>query len=256
MVTHDLEDNNRHPLTRRTLASMRRTVDFTKHTLMVSDNGSCAATHALYDEYSDIISHVSYNGSNIGTANALNKLWRYYQPMYKAVCKIDNDVEWHESGWADRMVEVFERDPSIGICGLKRKDLEERPDHTNQWYRSKLRFLPHEKGQRWIVVESCNHIMGTVQAYRGSLIGDNGRFGYLWQMGCYGLDDSYAAVRMNVLGYESVFLHGFEIDHIDPGNTAYTQWKMDVVRDPVADFERIKQEYIKGKRPVFYDGGF
>jgi len=232
---------------------MSETVDFGKHVLMISDNGSCEATQETYRDYAHIISHIEFNGENIGTANALNKLWRYFQPYQTALCKIDNDVNWFQSGWVDQMEEVFERDPNIGICGLKRKDLAERPDHPERWARSKLRMLPHENGQRWLVVEEVNHVMGTCQAYSAALFE---RIGYLWQPGLYGLDDSLASFRAHLAGYKTVFLHGIEIDHIDPGGTPYTDWKQRYAGECWEEFERAKAEYKTGERDIYYDGGF
>lgn len=260
MATHDTPENNRTWMTRRTLESMRETVDFSKHTLMVSDNGSVQETHRLYQEFADIITYVEYNGENIGTANALNKLWRFFARVQTrhcyngVVCKIDNDVVWHTHNWAEQMEEVFKRDPNIGIVGLKRKDLWERPDHPDPHYRSTLRMLSHKAGQRWLVVEECNHIMGTCQAYSSALFD---RIGYLYQMdGLYGFDDSLASVRAHVAGYKTVFLLGIEIDHIDPGGTAYNDWKHKYTGERLEQFRKVEQEYLSGKRDIYYHGGF
>jgi len=150
------------------------------------------------------------------------------------------------------MTEVFERDPTIGICGLKRKDLEEHPAHHSPWYRSTLRMLPHKTGQRWLVVEECNHIMGTCQAYSRALFE---RIGYLYQPSLYGLDDSLASYRAHLAGYKTVFLHGVEIDHIDPGGTEFTEWKKRHAGEWFPTYERIKAEYNEGTRDLYYDGG-
>lgn len=259
MVTFDTPDNGRSPMTRATLQTLRETVDFTKHTLMVSDNGSCQETHSLYKEYVDIISHVEYNGENIGTANALNRLWRFKQPRHKCVVKIDNDVEIHMAGWVDLMERVFERMPKVGICGLKRKDLEEWPDNPSPWWKSKLLAVPHKRGEPWLILEEVNHVMGTCQAYRGSLVGEEGRFGFLFQPGPYGLDDAFAAVRMKKLGYTNVFLHtAVPIDHIDPGGTEFTQWKQDEAGKWINTgiYQQYVEQFKSGERPVYYDGGF
>ena len=260
MAVFDTEENNRTWMTEKTLLSMRRTVDFTRHHLVVSDNGSCPATHKLYADFGDVISYIIYNGSNIGTAKALNKAWKLRQPG-EHVCKIDNDVTWRHPGWADDIEEVFRREPRIGICGLKRKDLAETPYSSVSFYKSQLLMLPHQPGQRWvitIIVEVCHHIMGTCQAYNSLLLEE---FGYLYQPGIYGFDDSLAAVRAHLCrrrfreGFLTVFLHGPEIDHIDPGGNAFNTRKEVYAGEQMSQFEAIKAEYTSGRRSPYYDGG-
>jgi len=253
MAVYDTNENGRTELTRQTLLSLARTVNWDRHRLIVSDNGSCQATHDLYDEMGELPLRIIYNGENLGTANAINKAWRLREPDEAAV-KMDNDVTIVQPDWADRMEEVFARDPTVGICGLKRKDLDERPDHPHSWYKSTLRMLPHQKGQRWLVVEECIHIMGTCQAYSPLLLN---KIGYLYQGDClYAFDDSLASLRAQVAGFKRVFLHGVEINHIDPGGTEFTEWKRRCAGEAMAWYHRTRQEYLSGKRPVYYDGGF
>lgn len=255
MAVFDTNENGRTEMTGQTLESLARTVDWGRHRLIISDNGSCQATHDLYNERGEeglLPFKVIYNGSNLGTANAINRAWSQRRPDEAAV-KMDNDVVIAQSGWADLMEEVFERDPSIGIVGLKRKDLDERPDHPHSWYNSTLRMLPHEKGQRWLVIEECIHIMGTCQAYSPALLA---KIGYLYQGdNLYAFDDSLASLRAQVAGFKRVFLHGIEIDHIDPGGTEHTEWKRRVAGEAMAWYHLVRQEYLEGK-PVYYDGGF
>ena len=166
--------------------------------------------------------------------------------------KMDNDVVVNSPGWADDIEEVFFRDASIGICGLKRKDLQERPDHLDQQFRSELRFLSHEPGQRWIVIEEVRHVMGTCQGFSSVLFD---KIGYLYQAEfLYGFDDSIASLRARLVGFKTVFLPTISIDHIDPGGTVYTQQKMDDAGKQMARYGEIVTEYRTGKRDVFFDG--
>jgi hypothetical protein len=150
------------------------------------------------------------------------------------------------------MEDVFDRDPSIGICGLKRKDLAECPWAEGDM-RSTLRMLPHERGQRWLVVEEVRGVMGTCQAYNSALLD---KIGYLVQPAIYGFDDSLASVRARIAGFKNVFLHGFEIDHIDPGGDAYCKEKCAMAARlfPVNNVMVI--QYEAGILPIYYDGGF
>jgi len=258
MAAFDTEENKRAELTRRTIASLLETVDWSRHRLIISDNGSCQKT---LDQYWGIHSarsrpstiQVIRNDSNIGTARAINKAWTQRLPDEVAV-KIDNDVLVHYPGWLDEIEEVFRRDPQIGICGLKRKDLEERPDHPNHWYTSKLRMLSHNAGQPWLVVEEVNHVMGTCQAYSPLLLK---KIGYLYQMqdegNLYGFDDSLASLRAHLAGFKTVFLPHIEIDHIDPGGSAFCNWKTNQAGDWMHRYNAVVQEYKNGKRPLYYE---
>lgn len=259
MAVHDTKENNRTWMTRATLETLRDTVDLSRHTIMVSDNGSCQKTHALYKEFEGIITYIVYNGENIGTARALNKLWRLRQPLHRCVVKVDNDVRIHRPGWLDVIEMVFDKDSQIGICGLKRKDLAEWPipHHglAQPFYMSELRPLTHRPGEPWIIVEEVNHVMGTCQAYSQELLN---HMGYLWQPGQYGFDDSLASLRAHLLGFRTVFLHGIEdhLEHVDPGGTEYTKWKAAEAGRLMGKYNEARAKYQSGEWDLYYDGGF
>ena len=253
MVTFDTAENGRSELTRRTLESLAKTVDWTRHRLVLSDNGSCAATQALL-ELAEAYGHtVLRNHANIGTARAINRGWKLRKGDEHCV-KLDNDVVIHQAGWLEILEEAVAREPQIGICGLKRKDLAERPGHSNPWYVSSLHYLPQQPGERCIIVERCNHVMGTCQLYSAALLA---KLGYLYQGqdegNLYGYDDSLAAVRTYRAGFWSVFVPYIEIDHIDPGGDAYTTWKQQVSGVWMARYNQIKAEYLSGQRPVWWE---
>ena len=245
MAVWDTEENGRTWMTGTTLGSLTKTVDFTKHRLIISDNGSCQATRDLYPVFSDIIEDVIYNGENIGTARAINKAWERRLPGEHAV-KMDNDVVIHQAEWADWIEDAFSRDGTLGILGLKRNDLAENP-WTEDNFKSELRMLPHERGQRWIVVEEVRHVMGTCQAYSSALLD---RIGFLAQPGVYGFDDSQSSIRAKVAGFKRAFLVGFEIDHIDPGGSAFSQWKIDRANEDWPICQWMMMQYETGLQDV------
>jgi len=258
MAVFDTDDNGRTELTERTLESLGNTVNFERHRLFISDNGSCPATHDLYDRYAD---HFPFTvlklGENKGTAVAINTAWRHRKRGEHAV-KMDNDVVIHERDWADMMELVFEKDPYIGICGLKRKDIwesTEDPHPNGDWYRSSIHMLPHERGERWIIVEQVNHVIGTCQAYSSLLLS---KIGYLYQMqdrgNKYGFDDSLAAYRATVAGFKCVFLPGIHIDHVDPGGTEFTDWKHRQAGEFMQLYHRVRDEYLSRTRDIYYGG--
>lgn len=259
MATYDTPDNQRSGLTRRTLESLANTVDWGRHRLVVVDNGSTdpATLAALEGMNGDDRAWCSgwwlppgaviRNAENRGTARAVNQAWQYRRSD-EAALKCDNDFTVEQHGWLDMLEECVARDPTLGIVGLKRKDLEERPGHENPWYQSELLMLPHERGQRWLVVERVHHVMGTCQLYSPHLLA---KIGFLYQSGKYALDDSDAAVRCKVAGFYSAFLCGVEIDHIDAGGTEHTEWKRQHAGEHFAAYQRTCAEYVAGTRPIY-----
>jgi glycosyltransferase involved in cell wall biosynthesis len=258
MAVYDTEDNGRTELTERTLISLQETVNLVKHRLIVVDNGSCQETQDLYERYTQQFPFTVIRlGENKGTAVAINTAWKQRRKNEHAV-KMDNDVVIHEPDWPDMMELVFDKDPRIGICGLKRKDVWESPESPHPhgvWYQSKLRMLPHEPGERWLVVEEVNHVIGTCQAYSSVLLS---RIGYLYQMqdhgSKYGFDDSLASYRAQVIGFKRVFLPGVHIDHIDPGGTEFTDWKHQNSGEYMQLYHRVRDEYLSKRRSVYYGG--
>jgi GT2 family glycosyltransferase len=243
MAVWDTEENGRTSLTQETLDSLRRTVDWLRHRLIIVDNGSCWKTLDICRNWGGTVIR---NGENVGTAKAVNQAWLYRSTGEHAV-KIDNDVRIHQPGWADVMEEAFSRDPSLGILGLKRKDLEEAPWQEGEFH-STLRMLPHERGQRWIIVEDVEHVIGTCVGFSSALLD---KIGYLVQPGLYGFDDSLASARAKVAGFKCGFLCGVDIDHLDLGGDQYCQWKIDQANEHFHAYRVLKAEYEMGVRKVW-----
>lgn len=253
MAVYSTAENKRSALTRRTLQSLAETVDWSRHTLWLSDNGSCEETLRLYEQAHDWLPfEVLLNGENLGTARAVNKTWLRRKAGQHAV-KMDDDTVIHERGWLDTLEECLEREPKIGIVSLKRGDLEERPDHPEVWFRSELLMLPHVRGQRWLVVERVLHTMGTCQLYSSRLLE---KIGYLYQMGgLYALDDCLSAIRCHVAGFYNCFYPHIRIDHIDPGGTPFVQWKQEYAGTMMARYDQTREAYLSGTKNV-YQGPF
>lgn len=255
IAIYDTPENGRSELTRRTLESLLQTVDFSRHRVFLVVNAATPETLAAIAVFGNKVGsalEVIHNAENIGTARAINKAWKHRQPGENAI-KMDNDVVIHRSGWVDEMEEAISRDPRIGIIGLKRKDLWETPWNPNPDYRSTLRMLPHNAGQKWLIVEDVNHVMGTCQMHSAELLNN---IGYLYQPGPYGFDDSLSAIRCKVAGFRSCFLHGVEIDHIDPGGNDHTKWKSDITASGTPaniEYHRLKAGYLNGTIGVYYD---
>lgn len=264
MAVYDTDENNRSSLTQMTLNCLYN-MDWSQgRRLFVIDNASCEKTQSIYREWGFGTDHQIPNwnlirlSQNVGTAKAINLAWRNRIPGEMCV-KMDNDVFFPFGiDWIDLMETVLEKRDDVGIVGLKRKDCEERPDHPNlEWFRSKLKFLPHQPGERWIVIEEVEHVMGTCQGYRSDLLDV---IGYLYQLdGLYGFDDALASFRAKYAGWYRVFIPEVEIDHVDPpGETPespYRVWKQKYSGERMMAYNLEKQRIVNSG-DIFYDGEF
>ena len=247
MAVYDTVENQRSKYTKRTIESLFDTVDFNIHRLIIIDNNSCKETKKIISEllkyvYKNI--HVITNTENVGTAKAINQAWAYRKPN-ETVIKMDNDVVINNYGWVEEM-ELAMKLGGYGILGLKRKDLMQSPNASNHW-KTELKMLPHEKGDNWVVVEESADIMGTVQMFHPELIN---KMGGLMQAGVYGFDDTLACIRAILLGYKLAFLPHIDIEHIDVGGDAYTEWKRKYAGEKMEEFYKIKDGLINGTIPI------
>jgi len=247
MATHCTPENGRKELLGRTLINLVQTVDLEYHELYVVDNSPEGFLDDVWDNYKGLFTVIPM-GQNVGTAAAINAAWALKSDN-QPVIKMDDDVEIHVEDWVEEMLEALRRDPKIGILGLKRMDLGESPHlPIGHWLRSEIRMLPHQPGQKWIIVEDVNHVMGTCQMYNPALID---KIGGLYQMGgLYGFDDSLAAIRCKIAGFKNCFLPCIGIDHIDPGGTQYQAWKENYAGQKMDEYNRVKDEFLSGKRDI------
>jgi GT2 family glycosyltransferase len=248
MAVNDSEENGRTKYTKETIESLIETVDLKKHKLYLVNNNSCKETRIILDSYCWINTllniYVIDNTQNVGTAKAINQAWALKEPN-EVLIKMDNDVVINNYGWVEDM-ETAMRLGGYGIVGLKRKDLMQHPNAKDNW-KTQLKMLPHQKGEPWIVVEESEDIMGTVQMFNPSLIN---KMGGLMQAGVYGFDDTLACIRAKLLGYKLAFLPHIDIDHIDVGGDAYTEWKRKYAGEKTKEFYQIKQGLINGTIPI------
>ena len=248
MAVYDTAENKRTEYTERTLQSLLKTVDFTRHRLFIVDNDSCRETQDLYNRYDFSFITIIKLEENTGTAEAINRAWKQRRPGEHCI-KIDNDVEIHHRGWVEEMEEAIAREPLLGQIGLKRKDCWEHPAHENGELRSSLIMLPHTPGERWIVVEKAKHIIGTCVMHSSALLD---KVGYLYQPGLYGYDDVLMSWRSYLAGFFSAFLPHINIDHIDDGTTPFQGWKERHAGQYSKVVSDLVDEYISGTKSIYY----
>jgi GT2 family glycosyltransferase len=247
MAVYDTVENERSKYTKRTLESLHETVDFKNHRLIIIDNNSCKETKNIISEfltYANKNIDVITNTENVGTAKAINQAWAYRKPN-ETVIKMDNDVVINNYGWVEEM-ELAMKLGGYGILGLKRKDLMQSPTSQSIW-KTELKMIPHEKGYNWVIVEESEDIMGTCTMFHPSL---TDKMGGLIQAGIYGFDDTLACIRAKLLGYKLAFLPHIDIDHIDKGGDAYTEWKRKYAGEKMEEFYKIKEGLINGTIPI------
>ena len=242
VAVFDTVENERSKYTWRTLESLMDTSG-SNNRIIVVDNNSCDKTKEILKDYKKYITIIT-NNENVGTAKAINQAWAYRKPN-ETVIKMDNDVVINNYGWVEEM-ELAMKLGGYGILGLKRKDLMQSPTSQSIW-KTELKMLPHTKGENWVVVEESEDIMGTCTMFHPSL---TDKMGGLMQAGVYGFDDTLACIRAKLLGYKLAFLPHIDIDHIDKGGDAYTEWKRKYAGEKMEEFYKIKDGLINGTIPI------
>lgn len=255
MVVFDTVENDRTKYTAATLESLRTSVDWSKHRLIVSDNNSCQATLDLYHKYGPgkfgEKSFIIYGSENVGTAEGWNHGVRFREPG-EHVIKIDNDIVINKcNDWVEQMENVIRLRPDIGQVGLKRKDCSETTTNPHPFYRSTLIQLPHTPGEPWVVVEKQFHVMGSCVMHSSALLD---KIGFMYQIGLYGFDDSFMSARTIKGGFLPVMLPHIDIDHIDDGANPYTAHKQKLANNVWAagQYKETMQGINEGK--FYYDG--
>lgn len=251
MAVYDTDENKRTAITMQCLDSIYATVDLKRHRLFVIDNNSCASTKELLQRFSSrhFIEQVITLPENIGTARAINQVWKLRQPGEHCI-KMDNDIIINQPGWVEEMEEAIRRDPSIGQVGLKRKDCWEWPGHDHPDWRSELNMLPHVPGEPWQIVEKVKHVIGSCVMHSAALLD---KVGYLYQPSLYGYDDVIMSHRTHLAGFYSCFLPHINIDHIDPGDTPYQGWKERHSGEQTQAVIDLVHEMYNGTKPIYYE---
>lgn len=249
MAVFCTNENNRDTCLKSSLDSIRRTVDFSKHRIMLSVNSMTDSTMPILTSQPYFINDVLFNETNIGTAKAINRVWKLRKDG-EACIKVDDDIIINSPGWVDEMEEAIRRDPTIGQIGLKRKDCWEWPGHPEADWKSELYMLPHVPGEPWQIVEKVKHVIGSCVMHNAALLD---KVGYLYQPSLYGYDDVIMSHRTHLAGFYSCFLPHINIDHIDPGTTPYQGWKERHSGEQTQAVINMVHEMYNGTKPIYYE---
>ena len=243
------DENKKDECLAKTLKSLDETVNFKRHRLMLSVNGATEVTKRIIHNNRDIIEKVFWNETNLGTAEAINLIWKERKDGEHCI-KEDDDIVIHQAGWLDILEDIVNNDPSIGQAGLKRKDCIENPSHPDPYYRSELKMLNHIPGHKWLIVEQCSHVMGSCVLHSSALLD---KVGYLYQPKKYGWDDVLMSARSIGSGFKNVFYPHIEIDHIDDGSTPYQGWKERVAMEDLNLISGLINDYKSGAKSCYYN---
>lgn len=240
MAVWDTEENGRTQYTSMTLASLFETVDWSRHRLVVVDNGSCDAT-------ADLLAMFDLNlislPANIGQARALNRGLLLREPG-ELIVRLDNDIAIKQRNWIEDMEYVLEKDPHVGVVSLKRTNAWESPTHPSADFRSRLEMLQHNEGDRWMVIEVAKSVLGTCQGMRPEFLDE---IGFLYQVGSlWGFIDPIVCAKAQALGYKTVYIPHVRTDYLDNNidKTPYLLWKRQCASEFFPKFEEEKERIL------------
>ena len=115
MAVYSTAENKKDECLIKTLESLKQTVDFSENILMLSVNAFTTTTKDIIEIYSDIIENVIWNNTNIGTAEAINKVWQHRKQGEHAI-KMDDDVVINsDHDWVQMMGKPKPRKPILSF---------------------------------------------------------------------------------------------------------------------------------------------
>ncbi len=255
IATYCTDANKRVQLLEKTLHSIINTVDFSRHRLIVADNGSCYDAKKVLKYYQQLIPNMKVItfSENQGTAIAINACWKERRE-HENCAKVDDDILFNNVGWLDILEDIVNTYPLVGQAACKRRDCAESPNNTHPFYQSELIMLPHESGQKWYACERVSHTMGSALLHSYRLID---KIGGLFQIqgNKYGFDDSAMSARSYMAGFMSVFVCNIDIEHcdVDGDDGGYTEWKHQNASEKMAAYSELIEEYKTGKRELYHE---
>jgi len=249
IAVYDTDENERAEYTKKTYQSLVETINPKTTDVAFINNNSCKeTTDFLNSECGKVGFYIENLSNNIGTAEAVNRGWHEHGESGMFLVKLDNDVTFDSKYWADDMAACLEADPSLGVLGLKRKDLPNSPGSSE--YPTELCFASREFGSKWHVIEKCNDIIGTCHMINPALFE---KIGYLYQPRLYGFDDVIMCHRSNLAGFQNAFYPSVGINHVDNKETEYIEWKRKYAGIQFEEINKIIEEYNIGSRSLYYN---
>jgi len=226
MCAYCTPENGKEKYLVQTLESLRATVNFDHHRLVVINNGMDVECLHPAEEWFTLLEP----GRNLGTAEGINLALRLRE-LGEPACKMDDDWTTGHVGWVDDMVRVLCEHPEIGILGLKRDDVygELVEDGELLWN---------------------SDIMGTCTMFQPEMLE---KVGYMWSPGVYGYDDVTMSVRSECAGFKNAFMKNIRIVNLDEGGTLFTEWKKREAGEHMNEVSIVCDKYMDGTLDVYYN---
>lgn len=248
---------NRLEMTKKCLESLYANTDKEDFELIIWDNGSTDGTKEwlLTDTEVHDKAKIILNEENIGVGAAINKILGYRKPEQHFM-KLDNDIVFKEGtnkNWIKEINKIFstnlvvkssEGDKKIGSICLKPFSLDSEGNEKALLPNyMKIEFPEYNFEFNPEGTNGCSTI------FRDEVLNELKKFNHYSK---YGYEDCMFSVRMQLIGYLSLFNSDIaRVFHIDPGgNTEYLKWKHQQAKDYFKTYEEDFNNYTQGRKQV------
>lgn len=233
----DTEENHRSGATLHTLRTLAKQLD-ERHVIIPVDNGSTDLT--AWEWLGDQPRFASIRTETpLSIAQGVNSAWRYYEDQLAqgemVAIKHDSDTVVSEPDWLERIIEIIQREPRIGLMGPWLK-LIGRPDVGNRGGWFEMPFLHGAISVRSPV------------AFRaiGYARNPHGRWGH---------QDHWDVFRVHKAGLICGIVDIMAYSHI--GRAVFSRAeKVDMISQSQAALSKMQAEVRAGKRDIYepYEG--
>ena len=154
----DTETNGRVSLTKRTIESLDRTVDWSKHRLVINDNSRCRETQELYDDLPmPAVILRELPGSE----------WTFRRTGEHAI-RIASGAVISSPGWVDVIEGILDADEEIGVIGLRGILDDTGPGEEMREPEWQVLATPFES--KWFFVRGVEWLQAICIAYSSALL--------------------------------------------------------------------------------------
>jgi len=257
-ITPDTEES-RGKLARDCFSSLLSTVNFDNNELYIVDQNSVKSAKDSIVEFKDKVAtiygleaadniKVITLNENIGTSRGHNLILKERNGRHQI--KFDEDITWYTNDWVERLENIVDKIPEIGVLGCKRKDLIQHDAHESELFRSEVKMVPHVPGTEWEFVEFSRDIMGSCVMYTDKLLD---KTGYSFQWGLYGFEDNIYCIRSQAAGFYNAFAHPIHISHNDPGGDIYTEIKRKQASEHWDKYQQFGNAILQKKQSYYFN---
>lgn len=218
--------------------------------LLIYDNASGTQSRRYLkrlEESHTVPVKVFYGKKNIGVWQASNHLIAHASSRETlGFIKCDNDVIVRTKGWASKWIQVASEIPEVGVIAANAERISRRNSHLTPWaYKGHQLLINNDYGT------------GVCVYWPGRTFVDLGYYEEIF--GSMGHADKSVEVRCRCINKWFVYDEDVKVDRQRPGRRdyygGYRSWKNQYVKNNRLVYEKVKQEYLEGKRSpaVWYE---